>query len=424
MIKKTMTYFNENVHIFKLKNGMQVHILPKEDPYFTTYVELSIPYGSIDLTYKKNQKITNTPYGVAHFLEHKIFAMPNGDAFFEFTRLGADANAMTSYNQTSYLFVSTKEVMAALSHLMNMLDTPYFTLENVESEKSIIAEELKMYFDDPNVLMQNKLMENMYQSHPIRYDIGGSLESILEITPDILMDIYQSFYNQSNRLITIAGKVNIKEIEKFFKEYEKKNQDKHKKPQVLFPKEKPSVLKRYEVEKKEISIDKMLIGIKLKPIKLDARAQIKREMAYTMMLNMVLGQSSSNYENLLKNKLINQNYYIHVSFEKLAENIIIYAESKNVFKLKNILKNLLLNELNEHLNNDSFERYKKVYLGQFIYALNHLETKAYLYGKYFHMNSSLYEVVEILKEINYQDIIKTIDSIQRKNISILIHKKA
>jgi predicted Zn-dependent peptidase len=424
MIKKAKMYFNEKVHILKLKNGMQVHILPKEDPYYTTYVELSIPYGSIDITYKKDNLVTKTPYGVAHFLEHKIFAMPNGDAFFEFSRLGADANAMTSYNQTSYLFVSTNEVMASLSHLMNMLDTPYFTVENVEQEKSIIAEELKMYFDDPNVLMQNKLMENMYKNHPIRYDIGGSLESILEITPEILMDIYKSFYNPSNRLITIAGKVDIDQIEAFFKDYETKNIEKHKKPKVLFPKESLSVLKRYEVEKKDISIDKILIGIKLKPEKLDPRSQIKKEMAYTMMLNMVLGQSSSNYENLLSNKLINQNYYIHVSFEKLAENIVIYAESKKVYKLKQILVNLLINDLDSHLTNESFERYKKVYLGQFIYALNHLETKAYLYGKYFHMNSSLFEVVEILKEINYQDIKNTIGSIQKKNMSILINKKA
>ncbi len=424
MIKKEYKHLNEIVYIIKLKNGMQIHILPKEDPCYSTYVELSIPYGSLDLQYKKGQEIKTTPPGTAHFLEHKIYAMPDGDAFQEFSKLGVDANAMTSHNQTSYLFTATNNFIPALDHLMHMIDTPYFTDENVEQEKLIITEELKMYLDDPNTVMQNRLLENMYSIHPIRHDIGGTIESINQVSKEILFDIYETFYNPSNRLITIAGKVDIKEVEQFFKAYDQSHPDKHPLPKVIFPREPKRLSTRNETKIKNNGISKLLFGIKIEPVRQNAHLQIKREMAYTMMLNILLGPSSPMFEKLLEEKLINQSFSIQTNFEKNAENILIFAETKKVYKLKKILVQLFTEEAHLYLNEESFERYKKVYLGQVIYALNSLENKAYLYGKYYHMGSSLFDVVEILKLITYEDVVDTLESIQIKAISTLIHKKA
>jgi predicted Zn-dependent peptidase len=424
MIKKSYERFNEEVYIIKLRNGMQVHILPKDDPYFTTYVELSIPYGALDLNFKVGDENIQSPYGTAHFLEHKIFAMPDGDAFVKFSTLGVEANAMTSYNQTSYLFSATENVMDALSHLMDMMDTPFFNHDNVEQEKNIIAEELKMYLDDPNTVMQNKLMENMYHVHPIRYDIGGTISSIRDVTPEILNQVYEHFYNPSNRLITIAGKVNLSSIKKFFKIYDARYPDKHRKPKTLFPKEPNRLVVKHEVEDTDNGIDKLMIGIKLQPKVLSKSAQIKKEMAMSMMLNMLLGSSSKMYTLLLEEKLINQSFYIQASFERKAENIIIFAESKKVYKLKKRLIDFLINDAKDELSEKSFERYRKVYLGQFVYALNNLETKAYLYGKYFHLGSSLFEVVDILTELNYQDVLEALTFIEKKYVTTLIHKKA
>ncbi|MBE0701225.1 MAG: insulinase family protein, partial [Acholeplasmataceae bacterium] len=285
MIEKKIDRFNEKIYILKLKNGMQVHILPKDDPYYTTYVEVSLPYGALDLTYKVGEEIKQNPYGTAHFLEHKIFAMPDGDAFAKFSMLGVDANAMTSYNQTSYLFVATQNVMEALDYLMNMIDTPYFTLENVENEKGIISEELKMYLDDPNTVMQNQLMENMYFNHPLRYDIGGSLESIKEITPEILSDVYTHFYNPSNRLLVIAGKVDLKKIKQFFALYDLTKPKKYDIPKTIIGKEPKKIVVKHEERSMPIGIDKLMIGIKLHPKRLDKRLQAKKEMAMTMLLN-------------------------------------------------------------------------------------------------------------------------------------------
>ncbi len=424
MIKRVDERFHETVYILKLKNGMQVHILPKEEPYYTTYVELSVPYGAIDIQYRKQGEIHQTPFGSAHFFEHKIFAMPEGDAFGQFSMLGVDANAMTSYHQTSYLFTATENVMEALDHLLKMLDTTYFTQENVENEKSIIAEELKMYLDDPNVVLQNRLMENLYYNHPIRYDIGGTLESIMEMTPEVLENMHQTFYQPSNRLITIAGKVDIKSLKQYFKAYDLSHPNKAKKPKIVYPKEPKKPMKRHDTMTLSTHIDKLLIGFKLIPKRLNPKDQIKREMAIAMMLNILLGSSSIAYEQLLEEQLINSSFSIQTTFEEHAESIMIYAETKKIKRLKSVLIQLLTQKGDELITRDAFERYKKVYLGQFVFALNNLENKAYLYGKYHHMGSSLFEVVDLMSDMTFEEVKTSYDEMKKPYMSILINQKA
>lgn len=424
MITKTYDRFEEIVHIIKLKNGMEVHLLPKEDPYYTTYVELSVPYGALDLNYKVGNQTFQTPYGTAHFFEHKIFAMPDGDAFQMFTSMGVDANAMTSYNQTSYLFLATNRVMEALEHLLNMIDQTYFTEENINSEKNIIAEELKMYLDDPLVEMQNQLMEMMYHAHPIRYDIGGTLESIMDIDQKILSQVHKHFYHPSQRLIVIAGKMNIKEIKAFFKAYDQKEVKKLEKPKTIFPKEKNSLVKKQHIETKQIGMNKMMLGIKLPIEKKSVKDQIRRELILTVGLNMLLGSSSFMYESLMKEQLINQRFFIQTTFEKYAEHIIIYAESKKIYTLKRKLIDFLTVGAFDQVSESDFLRFKKAYLGQFIFALNQLDHKAYYYGKYYLQHTSLFDVIDMLNDITYQEVIDGLKKINKNKIASLIYKKA
>ncbi len=424
MTTKTYERFHETVHILKLKNGMKVHILPKEDPYYTTYVELSLPYGALHLDYEVAGQQHTSPPGSAHFLEHKIFAMPDGDAFAKFSKLGVDANAMTAYNQTSYLFSASDNVMAALEHLLAMIDTPYFTKENVAQEKSIISEELKMYLDDPDVVMQNQLMTNMYKDHPIRHDIGGTLDSIEVMTPELLAELHTSFYQPANRLLVIAGKVDLKALKTFFKDYDAKFPEKLARPKPVIGKETKRVPVRRQIAKMPIGIHKLMIGIKLDAKRRPKKMQVRRELAVSMVLNMLLGPSSKMYAYLLEKELINQNFHLMTTFEQRAENIVIYAETKQINTLKGMLVTLLTEQAKVDIGKEAFERYKKVYLGQFIFALNHLETKAHLYGKYHHLGLSLFDVVDMLQDITFEDIEATLSEFKKRRMATLVFKKA
>ncbi len=415
--------FKETLYILKLKNGLTVHMLPLLLESYTTFVEVSIPFGGMHLAYQKGHLKKELHSGIAHFLEHKIFAMPEGDAFAGFSKLGADANAMTSYTQTSYIFSSTEQVIEALDYLLNMLDTPYFNQENVESEKKIINEELKMYLDDPIQLMQNKLLENMYHVHPIKYDIGGTIDSIEPINDRDLLDLYRDMYHPKNRLLTIAGHMDLKALTSYFKSYEKKDMGFYEKPKIIIPKEPKHLVKKHEVIYKPTSMPKMMLGVKLPSKNRKPQDAFKREMTINMFLNMLLGASSKPYEMLLEEKLINQNFFVQSTFEKGAEMILIYAESKKITTLKKKLIDLLCIDREVYLKKSTFDRFKKAYLGQFIHSLNHLETKVYLYSRFYHQGLSLFEVTDVLNEISYDDLNEVMNEIKANRISTLFLKR-
>lgn len=417
--------FAETVYVHRLKNGMEVHVLPKEDPCYSTYVELSVPFGGLHLSYRVDGIDHRFPEGIAHFFEHKIFAMPEGDAFSKFSQWGADANAMTSFDQTSYVFQTTEHVLDCLEHVLNMVDTPYFTDQNIEQEKSIIAEELKMYLDDPHTQMQNHLMENMYHVHPLKYDIGGTLESIQTINQQMLLDVFNFFYQPKNRLLVIAGKVDLLQLKTFLKAYDHRT-DKpcFPIPRLLVQKEPRKIVKKHEEKVTDYGMDRLMMGVKLGYKKRQPKDQIKRELAISMLLNMLLGASSPTFQSLLNEQLINQSFYVSTQFEKGAEAFYLYAETNKIRKLKKRLMDVLFKDMSDWIKEDDFIRYKKVYLGQFIFALNSQDVKAYLYGKYHHQGVELFEVVHILSSITYSDVWAIMTEIKKTYCSTLVYKKA
>ena len=114
----------------------------------------------------KGQEEVQVPDGIAHFLEHKMFEEPTGDIFATFASNGASANAFTSFDQTVYLFSATEHVNENIQTLVNFVQNPYFTDQNVDKEKGIIAQEINMYADNPDWRVYFGLIEAMYQNTP------------------------------------------------------------------------------------------------------------------------------------------------------------------------------------------------------------------------------------------------------------------
>ena len=421
MITKIDNRFNETVHIIKLKNGMQVHLLPKEDPYFSTYVECSIPFGSNDLVYKQNDKTTTYPPGSAHFMEHKIFAMEDGDAFLKFSKLGVDANAMTSYAQTSYLFTATNHLLPALKLLLKMLDRTYFTDENIQAEEKIIAEELKMYQDDIEQEIYQDLMRQMFFKHPFKHDIGGSLQSIKKIDKDVLQDIYQKFYHPSNRLLVIAGKFEIEEIKNYFASYDKTLS--HDKVDIITPDEPLDVKNDLCVKEKDISIDKIAIGFKIPLAHAYGSEHVKEELTYTILFNLLIGTTSNVYYDLLDQHLINRNFYTQSTFGKQFGHFMIFGDSKSPKILKDKLLESFHSDIDDLFNEIDFKRYLKTYVGHLIFALNQVEHKAYLYTRYYHKGVYLYDLIDLIQSITYEDLQRCHQKFINFSHSTVIYKK-
>ena len=197
-----------------LANGLKIYVIPKENVN-GYYITLSTKYGSIHNEFIPNDKTEyiKVPDGVAHFLEHKVFEQKDGiDPFTFYSERGCDANANTSNYKTTYLFSGTNFFSEGLNYLLDYVQSPYFTDENVNKEKGIIEQEIKMYDDSPYYKLYDGVIYNAFVNHPIKYPIAGTVESINKITKEDLYTCYNTFYHPSNMFLVVTGNVDYKEV--------------------------------------------------------------------------------------------------------------------------------------------------------------------------------------------------------------------
>src|SRR3712207_5441253 len=197
----------EELYTDSLENGLEVYYLRKKG-FENKYAILGVDFGAVDLEFVPigDSERIRVSDGIAHFLEHKMFEQPDEtNAFDKFSGWGASANAFTSFNTTAYLFSATDNFYESLVHLVDYVQTPYYTEKNVDKEKGIIAQEIKMYKDDPEWNVYMNCLKAMYSDHHVNIDIAGSVESIYKITPEELYKCYRTFYNPSNMKLFIVG---------------------------------------------------------------------------------------------------------------------------------------------------------------------------------------------------------------------------
>ena len=199
----------ETLYTAEHESGLTIAVMPKEG-YSKSYAVFGTHFGSVDNRFipplGKEQIVL--PDGIAHFLEHKMFEQPDGSNVFEsYARHGANANAYTSFHVTAYLFESTQDIAENLGILLDFVQKPYFTDENVDKEQGIIGQEIGMYDDDPGWQLMMSFLGAMFSEHPVRVDIAGTVESIAKIDKETLYTCYNTFYHPSNMCLFVIGDV-------------------------------------------------------------------------------------------------------------------------------------------------------------------------------------------------------------------------
>ena len=231
MKKSKLEKLDLSLYTEELDNGLRVFIVPKTDVN-GIYATLSTKFGSVykEFVPLNEKKMVSVPLGVAHFLEHKMFEQKNNiDPFTFYSERGSDANANTSNYKTTYLFSGPNFFDENINYLLDYVQDPYFTDENVEKEKGIIEQEIKMYEDDPYFKMYDGIIYNTFIKHPIKYPIAGTVEDVRKITKEDLYTCYNTFYHPSNMFLVITGNVDPKEAMEVIKiNQEKKKFDSKK----------------------------------------------------------------------------------------------------------------------------------------------------------------------------------------------------
>ena len=358
----------EKVYIEKLENGLTIMIIPKSGIQ-KKYAIWGTNYGSVDNKFivPGETDVTSVPDGVAHFLEHKMFEQENGtNSLDTLTKLGVNANAYTTTNHTAYLFECTENFYEALDELMDYLQHPYFTDENVEKEKGIIAQEINMYNDYPEWEVYMNAMKAMYHNNPVKIDIAGTVESISKIDKDVLYTCYNTFYHPSNMVMCFAGEF---EPENLLEEVKKRLLPKKNEGEIkrIYVSETEEIVKKEEIKKMEVSMPMFVIGIK-DSIKgnneIVEEAIIKRHIAIEIILNLIIGKSSKLYKKLYEQGLLMEEPYLDYEFDKTYRHITITGKSTNPKKILKNIQEEILNLKNNGIDETAFQRIKKMLYGR------------------------------------------------------------
>ena len=218
MIRKDFPALGEHYFEEKLPNGLTVRVIPRPG-FAKKFAFLATDFGSIDMRFSFAGKDCAVPAGVAHYLEHKMFDLPEGNAMEQYAEYGGGNNAFTNYTMTAYYVECTDCFEENLKILLRMVTTPYFTDESVNKERGIIEQEIRMYEDNADSACFENLFAAMYSRHPARIPICGSVESIAEITPETLYACHKAFYDPGNMMLCVIGDVDAERVAELAKQY-------------------------------------------------------------------------------------------------------------------------------------------------------------------------------------------------------------
>jgi predicted Zn-dependent peptidase len=211
MVTKEYPRIGERMYHTVLENGLHVYVDAKPD-FQKSYAFFATNYGGMDMKFHLNGQWHDTPAGVAHFLEHKMFDTEDGNALQDLAANGASPNAFTSFAITGYYFESTQKFYDNLKILLSFVSIPYFTPESVDKEQGIIGQEIRMIEDDPENQVFYAMLAGLYGHHPIRTPIAGTIESISHITADALYACHKAFYSPGNMVLCVAGDVDPEQV--------------------------------------------------------------------------------------------------------------------------------------------------------------------------------------------------------------------
>lgn len=414
----------EKLYVEKLENGLTIMIIPKKGIQ-KKYVIWGTNYGSNDSKFvvPGETEETEVPKGVAHFLEHKMFEQESGvNSLDTLTALGVEANAYTTNDHTAYLFECTENFYPALDELMDYVQHPYFTDENVEKEKGIIGQEIMMYDDYPEWKVYLNALEAMYHEHPVKLDITGTIETISHIDKEILYKCYNTFYNPSNMAMVVCGDF---EPEKLLEEIKSRLVKKEANGEIkrIYPEEAEDIVQEKIEQNMDVSQPLFTIGIKDKVA--DNKEKVRKHIAIEILLNMIIGKSSKLYKELYDEGLLFSVPSIDYEFSRGYAHILVTGQSPEPEKVYEKFKDTVSKMKESSIDIEEFNRIKKRIYGEYVKEYNDTADIARMFLSDFFKEINSFDYLEEIPTINEQyleQILKNVFDDKKMIVSVI--KKA
>ena len=416
MIKYKYFGKEQDFYYEKLENGLEVFVIPNKnlDNY---HIEVVSKYGSSinEFIPVNEENYIKLPLGVAHFLEHKMFDMENSDPFSFYSKTGTYINAGTNYFYTKYYIDGKKAIKSNFEYLLNMIYTPYFTKEKVDSEKGIIEEEIKMYDDEADWILDYE-SKNATFFTTVTDKIAGTTESIQEINSEILKKAYETFYQPSNMFVVATGNVKPNDIINVIKNNKSINKAiTNKKITYKLFKEKDIVPLEYKLLEENIVIPKLSYSHKFDIDTLGPN-RLKTRLYLSLLFTYLFGETSEFNEKVIENELAISFYIDHLSFDNIYV-FTVEAESEYADLFKESVDDTLSNI---KIDKEDFERIKKIWVSVVIRSLDNKENLASSVVDDIIKDGKVYDQLDLINMIDYEELLKFIKKLDLTNESFVL----
>ena len=402
MEKKLYERIGEEVFHTTLPNGLPVYIVPKKD-FLRKYALFATRYGGMDMRFEKDGQWLDTPAGIAHYLEHKMFDTEDGNALQELAKNGAEPNAFTSNAITCYYFDATDKFYESLEILLSFVSIPYFTDESVQKEQGIIGQEIGMIEDNPEWQVYKQLMQALYHTSPARTPVAGSVESISHITAQTLYDCHKAFYTPANMCLVVVGDVKPERIIAAAN-------------QILPAKSGPLIRRDYGAEEEltaaehfvtaamEVSMPTFLVGFKCPP-QHGGEEQHRFTAIGELACDVLMGESSPLYARLYAEGLINGSF--GAAFDLLPGASYVYAggDSKDPQAVAEAILAEARRLVSQGVDGDYYRRVVNANFGAALKALNSFESIAVSMAEGCFQGYDPYRFPEVYDSITVEDVL-------------------
>ena len=418
MDKKLYPRIGEEVIWVTLDNGLPVCIVPKKG-FSRKYALFATRYGGMDMRFRLNGQWLDTPAGIAHYLEHKMFDTEDGNALQELAMNGAEPNAFTSNAITCYYFDSTEKFYENLEILLSFVSVPYFTDESVEKEQGIIGQEIGMIEDNPEWQVYKQLMQSLYHTSPARTPVAGSEESIREITAQTLYDCHRAFYTPANMCLVVVGDVEPQQVLDIARRVLPK--DSGELIERDYGAEEPTEAARaYAEERMEVSMPSFLVGFKCPP-QHGGEEQHRFAAIGELACDVLMGESSPLYARLYSQGLINGSF--GAAFDILPGAAYAYAggDSKDPKAVAEAILAEAQRLVREGVDEDYYKRIVNANFGAALRELNSFESIAVSMAEGRFQGYDPYRFPEIYDSITAADVLAFLrENVMRSHMALSV----
>lgn len=424
MKKIKLNNIDEEIYYEKLDNGLDVYLYNKEG-CTNNYVTFTTKFGSIYdefIPIGENKKI-KVPHGVAHFLEHKVFVQEEGlqpEEFF--ANSGAICNAYTTFKNTTYLFSGPDKLKENIGFLLDYVQSPYFTEENVNSEKGIITQEIHMCDDNPTDVLYEYIRKNTFHHNPFKDSIIGTVDDINEITPEILYTCYNTFYHPENMFLVVTGNFDVEDIlNSIISNQSKKEFEKLEDIKVKQYKEPDKVVKEKEVVEIDTPISKLAYNLKISLKDKENSIEVRKFNLYLFIIFSIMFDDTSLFDEEAKadNTIVNSLYLnilncdTHVLISLINETDLY---DKLIKKIDTALEKIEISE-------EDLERKKRVLISNELFSFENIEIiNEMIIDNIIFDNNVERDMVALLRSLNKEEMDEVIESLDLNNKSIVVLK--